>query len=203
MSLTVTDICNMALRHIGARTITAIDADASQEDRDCNVYYEQCRDTVLRDYPWPFAAKRDAMTEVTIDSSTHEDYYGLYDYAYSFPSDCLKPRQVFEAETYYDKPFEIMRLEDDTKVILTDAEDAILFYTMAVTDVTWFDTQFVNALALCLASKIARPLTKSAQLAERLDMEYRQAIREAEASANAEHRPVKKPTVPWIDARYE
>lgn len=49
------DIANMALRRIGAKTITSLTADNSKEDRVCNTFYDQVRQELLEDFDYNFA----------------------------------------------------------------------------------------------------------------------------------------------------
>ena len=46
-----TDICNLALLHLGKQPIADIN-EASETARRCKLVYNHTRDTVLRDYPW-------------------------------------------------------------------------------------------------------------------------------------------------------
>ena len=53
---TQVDICNLALRRLGAQEITAID-DGSKNADHCNAFWTYIIDEVLDDYPWNFAKK--------------------------------------------------------------------------------------------------------------------------------------------------
>lgn len=189
-------ICNMGLRHLGLNVISSLDENR-QEARDCKLFYAQNRDTVLRDYPWNFAQKRRSLASFTIP----DDYEGPYLYAYALPSDCLKPRKVYSPSSTTAQDFEIMRAPTGEKIIFTDTEEAILKYTMRVTDPTWFDAEFVASLALLMAATLARPLTKSDAAAKALLEQYRLALPAAEASNAKEDQPADEDEVPWITAR--
>lgn len=105
----------------------------------------------------------------------------LYEYAY--PSDCLTVRQVVQQiQNYYvgipitsngmgiypyfvgpGAPFLVATDTDDTgaqiNVILTSQYQAIGTYTMRVTDPNLFSANFVQALVIALAAKLAIALT--------------------------------------------
>lgn len=189
-------ICNMGLRHLGLGTITSLDENR-QEARDCKLFYAQNRDTVLRDYPWNFAQKRRVLAAFTVPT----DYEGPYLYAYVLPNDCLKSHEIVTASSTDPQKFKIMRAPTNEKILLTDAKDAILKYTMQVTDPTWFDAEFVAALALLMASTLARPLTKSDDAAKTLFSQYQLALPRAEVSNAREDQPAKNEVDPWIAVR--
>lgn len=192
------EICNLGLRHLGVKRIASISPpDSNQAARDCALFYPQNRDTVLRDHEWNFAHKRRAMTLFTIPT----DYLGKYLYAYVFPPDCLKPRKVYPPSGTTDKPFEIMRMPTLEKVIFTDVEEAVLSYTMKVTNSSWFDAEFVQALGLMMGATLARPLTKSHKAAEALLKQYFLALPQAKTSNTKEDKPEDEQTDSWISSR--
>jgi hypothetical protein len=153
MATTEVSICNMALSHLGKYVITAL-TDDTQEARKCNLYYDFARDFVLRGFPWNFAEKRLALTLLSAVEPTG------YDYAYTYPTDCVKARRLYN-EVEGGEPIKfVINVNDDldTKYIYTDEADAILVYTARVEDPTLFDSSFVVALSFYLASLLAGPL---------------------------------------------
>lgn len=76
-------ICNMALSHIGEKTITSLDAtganaDASQQATLCRLYYPRARDAMLQIRQWSFALRRVCLvknTLITVPSSWLFAYY--------------------------------------------------------------------------------------------------------------------------------
>jgi len=154
-----TEICNLALSHLGAYTISAL-TDASQEARKCNLYYGPARDFVLRDFPWNFAERRYALALLSGVTPVG------YDYAYQYPTNCLKARKIYnEVETAEPIDFIVTASDDLTsKMILTDEADAVLIYTAAVTSTALFDSAFVTFLSYKLAADLAIPLTKKLAL---------------------------------------
>ena len=171
--------------------------DNTSAARDCALFYPVNRNVVLRDHEWNFAHKRRAMSPFTIPT----DYLGKYLYAYVLPSDCLKPRKVYPPSGTTDKPFEIMRMPTLEKVIFTDVEEAILSYTMKVTNSSWFDDEFVHALGLMMGATLARPLTKSHKAAEALLKQYYLALPQAKTSNTKEDKPEDEQTDSWISSR--
>jgi hypothetical protein len=192
------EICNLGLRHLAVKRIQSISPpDNSQAARDCALFYPINKNVVLRDHEWNFAHKRKTMTAFTIPT----DYLGKYSYAYLLPADCLKPRRVYAPSGTTDEPFEIMRTPTLEKVIFTDVAEAILSYTMKVTDASWFDDEFVNALGLLMGSTLAIPLTKSKKAADVLTKQYYLALPQAEVSNKKEDKPEDVSVDPWISSR--
>lgn len=60
---TQVDICNLALRRLGAKAITAID-DGSKEADNCSAFWDYIIDEVLDDYPWNFAKKARSLNHL-------------------------------------------------------------------------------------------------------------------------------------------
>jgi len=55
-STSVTDICNMALSHLGiGKELANMETDTGENASACRRFYENCRDNMLSDFPWPFA----------------------------------------------------------------------------------------------------------------------------------------------------
>ena len=112
------DICNLALSHIGASATISSLTEASEEAFHCNLLFADTRDTLLRSFPWVFATRHIALSDVGTPP-------GNWAYRYSYPNDCLFAREILQTNTVAGSndqiPFEIA-LGDayDSRVILTD-----------------------------------------------------------------------------------
>ena len=93
------DICNIALRKLGASTIMSLD-DESEEARLCKLLFPFVRDCELRKYFWSFAIKR-----VLLPASVEVPAFG-YTTKYNLPSDFLR---LVPSEQFSD-------YEDDYKI---------------------------------------------------------------------------------------
>lgn len=153
------EICNRALANIGAESISAL-TEKSPEARACKLLYAPARDSLLRLQTWGFATKHVALG--VISSAT---VYG-YEYAYSYPIDCLFARGFYRAIATADPiSFKVVVQPDlSSKEIWTNKENAILIYTAKVTDVNVFDSLFKEALGHYLAAKLAPTLIKDLKL---------------------------------------
>lgn len=61
MAADETEICNLALGHLGEAPIDSLEEDTAA-GRACALYYEQTRDAVLRSHRWNFAQTRELLT---------------------------------------------------------------------------------------------------------------------------------------------
>ena len=98
MAASEVQICNVALRKLGARRITAL-TDDTEEAKSCTDVFDRLRDKLLRIHPWNFATKRAALAV-----STTSPAWG-YDNAYPLPADCLR---ITSVDTSY--PWEVEEL---------------------------------------------------------------------------------------------
>lgn len=152
-----TEICNLALSHIGiAKPIANLDTEQSQEASTCRVFYTTVRDVVLRDYRWPFATKIASLNLVGTDPNSE------WAYSYRYPTDCIMFRRVLSGQRNDtpDTRIEYRIGKDDAgKLIFCDIEEAECEYTVKVTDTQFFTPDFILALSYRLAYYIAPRLT--------------------------------------------
>lgn len=84
------DICNLALSHIRAASITSLSG-TDVRSVACNRQYAVTRDAVLRDHAWGFAKKRKVLILI-------EDTYAGWDYAYLHPADCIVAHEIYDLD---------------------------------------------------------------------------------------------------------
>lgn len=170
----------MALGHIGiARSIANRTSERSEEAIQCNRFYEQARDEVLTAFPWPFATK---YTELGL---VEEDPNNDWAYAYRYPSDCMYARRLVTVAGRRDgnpPPFRIGQ-DSQGKLIYTDEADAVLEYTVSVTDEGRFDALFVKALSFLLGHYIAMPLSRVSGERERCYQYFQESVSQSKATS--------------------
>ena len=159
----IVQICNIALSNIGEQRISAL-SDNTERARLCNLRFEDCRDAVLRSYPWKCAVAR-----VALASSTTAPAWG-YTYQYLLPSDCLRVLDIEEVTEDY---------QIEGRFIVTDATAVKLKYIQRIEDPNQFDALLVQAIAMKLASELAEAITGRADLRDRMLSKYLQVISEA------------------------
>jgi hypothetical protein len=197
---TATDICNIGLSHIGARAQVASVSppDGSVEAGYCARFYPIARREMLEAFNWSFAAKRQALSQVTNPST-------VWPYAYALPSDYIKARrvlplavaeafalsidrhQVVYPEGLIDTIFTergSTRFEIEGTVLYTHEPDAILLYTREVTDTNTFSPGFVVGMGMLMAGYLAGPIIKGKAGADAA-VAWRQAAMNYAATAAA------------------
>ncbi len=164
MPTSKTQICNMALGHVGvAATIQDIDTENSVEAENCRLFFDHCREVILETKPWGFAKR-----EVTLASLGSPPTGWLYRYKY--PNFVKRANRIINPASRTPGrgnkiPFKVVDGDDQYgKAILTDQENAVLEYNYNVTDVNLFSATFVQALSLFLATSIAMPLRVNAEI---------------------------------------
>lgn len=215
-------ICNMALDAIGSQDTIASLQENSKEAKACSRNYEPALAQVLGAAYWNFARFQAPLT-LLLDGtiSPPDDVPTPWVYEYAYPSDCLQARYIMPlingstaaGSTVVAQPVSVgspvrflVGVDNDAqsqkrRVILTNQPNAILVYTVYVTDTSLFDEQFVTAFANYLAHRIALPLSGDKALAK---MAYELAMKtcqEAEASNGNEGLTVIDSVPDWIRVR--
>lgn len=191
MSLTKTQICNMALYHLGtSKEIANVDSpsETSEEARTMRVFWDTAKEKILGEFPWPFATKVAALGQVEEDPT---DEWG---YSYSYPSDALAIRKIQSGLRMDNRqsviPYQIAQ-DSGVKLIYTDLDEAIAEYTVNLTGTDLFTAEFCIALSYLLAHYAAPKLSKGDPKKMKNDMLvlYRLAVSEAKSkSLNEEQR---------------
>jgi hypothetical protein len=195
---TVINICNMALARIGVSSYISSLTEASNEARNCSLFYEPMRDFVLRDHNWNFATKRVLLADAGTPASN-------WAYKYTYPSDCLKVRKIVSPGIRNPRndqrvAFEVAN-DNGQRVIYTNQAQAELIYTVRVTDPTLFDPMFTSALAYILASEIAMPLSVQPAVADQARKAYTQSVSMAAAASQSESFEGPEPVSEMITVR--
>jgi hypothetical protein len=195
---TVITICNMALARIGVSSYISSLTEASNEARNCALFYEPMRDFVLRDHPWNFAKKRVRLA----DAGTPPPEWG---FKYAYPSDCIKVRHIVSPGFINPRndqrvQYEVAH-ENGQRVIYSNQDQAELVYTMRVTDPTIYDPMFTSALAYLLASEIAMPLSVQPAVADQARKAYSQTVSMASAATQSESFEGPEPVSELITTR--
>ena len=164
------EICNLALAYIGNTRSIASMAEQSKEAILCSRFYNMTRETMLKSYPWNFAVKSLALTFTT----ETEDKFG---FVYEYPEDCLRVLQVGSDDDPAD--FAIRAIDDDgtiTRRIVCDLESAKAFYIADSQDTDAMPAEFVDALALALAVRLAGPMASDGRIVQSVQQQYQYAM---------------------------
>ena len=179
------DICNLALAHLGDAAIVQniSPPDGSAQSSHCARFYPAARDALLELHAWAFCTRRVALASVANPTITSQNPNGVWEYAYAEPADLVNYLAVLDPAAgddysvgipapntyglgggavgkYTPQPYETETDINGNIVILTNTQNAILRYTVAITDTTKFSSLFTLALSHLLASMLAGPLLK-------------------------------------------
>lgn len=152
-----TDICNIALSHLGiSKEIANLDSEQSKEAAACRRFYEVTIESTLKDYSWPFASK--IATLNLIEENPNDEWA----YSYRYPTDCLFFRRILSGnrnDTELTKvPYAVTK-DNSGYVVFTDRAEADAEYTVKITDESFFSSDFIIAVSYRLASYIAPRVT--------------------------------------------
>lgn len=182
----VIEICNLSLSRIGQGSINSL-TEASPQAQICNLLYANCRDALLREFPWNFATKNMLLAEVT------QTVPG-WTYVYQYPPQALWVRKVFSAgsaDTEIPSEYEVVSTGTE-KFICCDVYEAYAKCTIKLHDPALFDPLFVEALTYKLASELTMPLTNSSGKTQEVLAKYQLAMANARL-AGAVEGGAKKP----------
>lgn len=183
------DICNLALSHIGDTANISSLSETSTQAQLCSRFYPIARKATLEVALWGFSTTRAKLAPlVTNPTELGSDGAATWQYAYALPSAVLNAIAVISAEAlsdyemrwgacawppypdgygpvlgsplYMPQPFALEIQADGTQIVLTNVSDAVLRYTIDVTDTTKYDALFTLALSHMLASMLAGPIIK-------------------------------------------
>jgi hypothetical protein len=198
-------IYNMALSHVGVGAEVQSTTEDSTEANACRRFFDQCRDELLTDFPWPFATKT-ARLALVANNPTIE-----WEHSYQYPQDCLSLQRILGGirnETRAERiPFRIQSDGNGGMLIFTDFQDTVngtyAAYTMRVDDPTYWPANFVQAMGFLLASYIGARITSGdpMKLADRAVQLESRAHEIAQRAAANEEQPEELPESEFISAR--
>lgn len=222
MATAEAQICNKALARIGVKVwLDDLVADQSEEAEACRVFYEDTRDSLLKQFNWPFATRRADLAQLAGEAR------GGWAYCFALPSDCLKARYIWPtgmAQVLYTPvqpsqllgiwtnprtprndqrvPFAIEKQEQsDSMMLLCDYSAPTLVYTAQITDVSKFSALFTDALSWMMATDLAMALTLDPKRYELAKKEADAALLLCEAEALNEGQEDMVPDSEIIAAR--
>ena len=222
------DICNLALAHLGdVAIVQSINPpDGSAQSSHCSRFFPIARDAVLELHAWDFTTTRTVLAQVANPTITTVNPNGVWAYAYAEPKDLVNYLAVLDPSAgdnysvgvsnsgfggsnsgvgmYTPQQYELEADTSGNVIILTNVQNAILRYTLSISDTTKFSPLCTLAVSRLLASFLAGPLLKGAagaaaakdQLAE-----FKSVMSQAKSS-DANQRSIKPvPGASWIARR--
>ena len=199
--MNITDICNLALSHIGREQIASLNED-TEAARTCKLHYDLQRQVLLRAYTWSFAKKYTKLSEINVKTPG-------WKYTYAYPNDCVMARKIYNEDNTWcllEKNFpgnmDQVLLNDNTKALVCNHKDAYLEYTYDVKDAELFTADFSQALSYYLAAAICVPLTGSESLAQQMQAQGQGILQEAKFTMMGERNRVPEYPSKYFKARW-
>lgn len=195
-----TDVCNMALAHLGKGRIANIE-EQTEQARQCKLFYETTKKQLLREYSWGFAKRIMKLAELTEESP-------YWQYLYAYPKNCVCVRKIFASddlnkyieETDKDK-WDLFLATDNTLAIGCNISQAYMEYTYDVDDVSLFSADFLDALVHMLAYNICLPLTGNTALQQQHYQLAQMALSRAKYTTAAEKKEKLEYPSKYFDGR--
>ncbi len=181
------DICNFALRRVGAERINSL-ADQSKEGIACNDSYNVALLALLAEHPWNFATKR-----VALGLLVSVPVWG-FDKQFQLPADCL--RVITTDPDYEDFEYKV----EGTLLLCNEAAIKIEYISNGIT-ASSFPPKFVEVLGWKLAHELSYALVQSLELGAQLEAKYRMEFASARLMDAQEGSPRQLIKSDWTNAR--
>jgi len=196
--MTAIDVCNLALAYLGNTQSIGSMAEQSVESVLCGRFYNLTRESLLKQYAWNFAVK----TEPLVLTTETDDVYG---FVYEYPGDCLRALLVGTAGAGNVVNDYAVRTVDDNgtmiKRVACDVENARIQYVFDLQTEEDMPSEFVDALALALASRLAMPMSSAPQITQTVSQQAAYALENAKRMCAMEQRQPPITSHRYTDAR--
>ena len=199
--MNITDICNLALSHIGREQIASLNEE-TEAARTCKLHYDLQRRVLLRAYTWSFARKYVKLAEIDVKTPG-------WKHTYAYPNDCVMARKLYNEDNtwlFLEKNFpgnmDLVLLNDNTKALVCNHRNAYLEYTYDVKEAELFSADFSQALSYYLAAAICMPLTGSEALAQQMQALGQGILQEAKFTMMGERNRVPDYPSKYFKARW-
>ena len=195
-----TEICNMALSHLGTGKEINIRTESSEEAAACRRFYKTARDSVLEDFPQPFSKTYTTLN--LIQEKPNKEW----DYLYRYPVNCLKIRRILTGSAWEVQESKIpYQISSDTagKLIYTNEPEAQIEFTRRVEIPALHTNAFNLALSFRLAAYVAPRLTQGDPTKIKNDMifMYQAELGNARSNSINEEEPYMEPESSLIRTR--
>ena len=189
-------IANLALARIGANLIADTTED-TPSSRQARAIFAATRDELLRDYEFNFAKASQTLSEDAVFA-----YKGSWSYAFTVPTSPVILK-ILSISGNTDNLYEVVGSGANRRLLAnvtttTGPNVLQVQYVAQVIDPSTWDSLFKDALVLRLASKLAMPLVKRADLAQVIQQEFA-AIFTLAKTASSQERQLDESEPLWTD----
>jgi hypothetical protein len=174
----------MALARIQVKQAIGSLTDETPTARLCTRFYEQTRQALLREFPWPFCEQYYTLALAETQPNAR------WGYSYRYPTGALRINDVVSEQRIPDPkiPFKVGS-DSQGRLIYTDEESAVIAANADISDTSQMDPLFVDAFAWRMAVELSAPLSESTEVTNYANVKYEQAIRRAMSVAMNEDSP--------------
>ena len=170
-----TDIANSALAYLSASPIQSFFDDEDEKSRVIKSVFDTVAMEVARKHRWSCLIKRATLSRLA-DAPIRSGNFG-YQSQFQLPADCLRFLDL-NGEPWSNKEG---FMDINGRILLSDCGTANIRYVAWIEDTTQWDVSFSEAVAIKLASRIARRVTKDGISAEDLLRIFDRAVKDAQA----------------------
>lgn len=210
-------VYNLCLGRLGVGQAVGAPTENSVPAKTCNRFYNQCRQEVLRAFPWGFALRAEPLALVAAQT------FPGWTYVYQYPSGCLNMRAVGDESgmrwarsailscdpcqtsvlQQVRQPWQkALKADGASQVLLTDVVTAWGFFTVDVENTGAWDVDFASVVADRLAMEVGGPLQAKADLVTAAGNRYAVWFLNAAAAAMNEQKDDQVAESPSITCRY-
>lgn len=158
--LTLTEVANLALDHIGEPYLAAYESDSGVTAEAVRLHLPMAVNTILEGHVWSFAT-RIAELSLTSDEVPEDPSWTA---CYDLPSDCLRVIKVNGVDVDVPENFFVIR---GRYLLLAEEPDEgpLIDYITDEADVEDWPATFIDAVSHLLASKLAPKLAQDQAMA--------------------------------------
>jgi hypothetical protein len=171
--LSQTEIANNALSYLSAGRIITIDDTLDEKARTIKAIFETTSMEVIREHRWSCCVRRVQLARLA-ESPTKVGNFG-YTYAYQLPVDILRfldlNGEPWKVKTQF--------LDVNGDELHCNEAEAYIRYVANITDTSQWDVLLAKAVAVAIAAKVARRITKDGMSAEQLIPLYERVVAQA------------------------
>ena len=170
-----TDIANSALAYLSATSIQDFDDDEDEKARVIKSVFDTVAKEVARKHRWSCLIRRATLSKLS-EAPILSGNFG-YRSQFQLPDDCLRFMDL-NGEPYKAK-VEFMDLNG--RRLQANCDEANIRYVAWIEDTNEWDASFAEVVAIKLAMRIARRITKDGISSEDLYRIYKDALRDAQS----------------------
>lgn len=199
MAEAITEICNAALRKVGATPLDSYNDDTTENAKHCKNIFPILFDAVLRAQDWNCARARKEY----ISSEAATPDFG-YSYQFTLPTEpwCLRPLRL---EDRTQRLLERQGYAIEGRLLLTNYALTNLIYTKRITDMTELDALLTQVMVYLMAIELSPVIKQNQKLPKDIIAFVHEVWRPMALNANGmegqfEHQTAQT-TKRWIDQR--